>query len=196
MKLKIRMIILLCVFGFVPVSSAEYYKYTDENGNIHYTDDFSKVPGNQRKDVEGYAEVGRSETLFGDTQKDKKEKPGPESKETTGKGDSKADKTASEDEYLRFQEKRNSLVEEQQSIEAEYKALMEEKSALEKERKPRMLRPQVTALNEKTDALNQKIAEFEKRRAGFDEKAKTFNDEIESSKENKNEENKSPKDSQ
>ncbi|MBW1892994.1 MAG: DUF4124 domain-containing protein, partial [Deltaproteobacteria bacterium] len=153
MKLKIRMIILLCIFGFVPVSSAEYYKYTDENGNIHYTDDFSKVPKSQRKDVEGYAEVRRSETLLVDTQKDKKEKSGLESEEKAKEGDSKADKTASEDKYLRFQEKRNSLMEEQQSIEAEYKALMEEKSALAKERKPRMLRPQVTALNEKTDAL-------------------------------------------
>jgi len=165
MKLKIKILILICIFGFVQISSAEYYKFTDKNGNIHYTDDFYKVPAAQRKDVEAY-----EETTAPATKKKAEEK------------DVKADKASPEEEYSQFQEKRNRLVEEQKSIEAEFNALTEERNELQKQMKPRMLRPQAVELEKKFDALNQKVAEFEKRRKAFDEKARLFNEEAENSK--------------
>ncbi len=47
---------------FSPVASAEIYKYYDEQGNIHFTDDYNKVPADQRNDVKGYKEVISDET--------------------------------------------------------------------------------------------------------------------------------------
>lgn len=195
MNLRISILALICIFGVVSASSAEYYKYTDENGNVHFTDDFTKVPEKQRPNVEKFAESGRSDTFFGESPKDEGEEAS-ESLKNKGEASPEADKADADKEYERFQEKRNQLVQQQQDIEAEYNALMAEKSALEKQRSPRMLRPQVIELNEKTDALNQKIADYEKRRAAFDAKVTQFNAEIEQSEAADSEKAKTPEKSQ
>lgn len=167
-----RMLILFIIFGFVPLSFAEYYKYTDENGNIHYTDDFSKVPVKKRKDIETYKETALPSKT-------------PAAKTTPQEGDKTADSASPEEEYARFQEKRNQLVEEQKSLDAEFKALTEERDELENQKQQRLQRPQAVELDNKIDALNQKIAEFDQKRKAFDEKAKTFNEEIEISNKEK-----------
>ena len=167
-----RMLILFIIFGFVPLSFAEYYKYTDENGNIHYTDDFSKVPVKKRKDIETYQETKYPSQT-------------PAAKKPSQEGEKTASNPSPEEEYARFQEKRNQLVEEQKSLEAEFQALTEERDELENQKQQRLLRPQAVELENKIDALNQKIAEFDQKRNAFDEKAKTFNEEIESSNKEK-----------
>lgn len=163
-----RSLILFIIFGLVPLSFGEYYKYTDEHGNIHYTDDISKVPVKKRNDIEAY-----KETAFPSNTAAAK---------TTPQQDGKTASEASpEEEYARFQEKRNQLVEEQKSLEAEFNALTEERDELEKQKQQRLLRPQADELEKKIDVLNQKIAEFDEKRKAFDEKAKKFNEEIEGS---------------
>ena len=52
--MKFRIILItLALMLFSPVASAEIYKYYDEQGDIHFTDDYNKVPVDQRKDVKG-----------------------------------------------------------------------------------------------------------------------------------------------
>jgi len=48
----IKFILCLSIFLFVSSAAAEIYKYLDENGNIHFTDDFTKVPAEQRTTVD------------------------------------------------------------------------------------------------------------------------------------------------
>ena len=48
--IKFMLCLSIILFAFPAVS--EIYKYVDENGDIHFTDDFSKVPVEQRSAVD------------------------------------------------------------------------------------------------------------------------------------------------
>ena len=50
--------LILCMFVvfFAFPAASEIYKYVDEYGNTHFTDDFSKVPVEQRPTVEANVE--------------------------------------------------------------------------------------------------------------------------------------------
>ena len=52
----IKLSICLIIIFFSTTVSAEFYKYVDENGNTHFTDDFNKVPEDQRAGLKGYEE--------------------------------------------------------------------------------------------------------------------------------------------
>ena len=52
----IRLILFLLIILVAAPASAEFYKYVDEQGNIHFTDDYNKVPLDQRKGIRGYVE--------------------------------------------------------------------------------------------------------------------------------------------
>ena len=48
----IKFILCLSIILFAFPAASEIYKYVDESGNIHFTDDFNKVPVEQRSAVD------------------------------------------------------------------------------------------------------------------------------------------------
>ena len=66
--------LLIIVLFSVPVS-AEFYKFIDEDGNVQFTDDLTKVPINQREGVNKYIESRTdAEDVKDNQQGEKKEK--------------------------------------------------------------------------------------------------------------------------
>jgi len=57
MKWAIPMILL----AFSVPASGQFYKYTDEDGVVRFTDDLSKIPKDQREDIPAYWESREAE---------------------------------------------------------------------------------------------------------------------------------------
>ena len=55
--MRFKSVIIALTLIVVPfISSAEFYKYRDDSGVLHYTDDLSAIPADQRPKVDTYSE--------------------------------------------------------------------------------------------------------------------------------------------
>jgi type IV secretory pathway VirB10-like protein len=141
--------LILCLNG--PVS-AEFYKYTDKDGVVRFTDDISKVPEDQRPDITSYEES--------------KSAPAPEPvPDHTPKSVTNAPTTAEQKEILRKNEELNK----------EYKALMEEGRRLEAERKNATKKKEIEAYNRKVAEHNKKTDQWEQKRKAFNKALDEYN---------------------
>ena len=167
MKLGRWLICLLMVS--LPLSaSAEFYRYIDEKGNIHYTDDLSTVPENQQTDIYEY---GESQRNVYDNQKD----------------DQRAVKSRplSEQNQVRDQNKANDLAEtkrhldrKKQELDKEYKALMQQRARITKDNTNLRSRAAAKKYNKVISKFNEKIADYETRKKVFDAEVEEHNSRV------------------
>ena len=54
--MKFKYVFIVCFFYILSVASvyAEYYKWIDQSGTVHYTDDISTIPKDKRPDLDVY----------------------------------------------------------------------------------------------------------------------------------------------
>lgn len=155
-----KYVISMILFLFSATVSAEFYRFVDKDGTIHYTDDLNKVLENQLPGIQKYKEY-ESDTRFQPAN-------GQESKK------SRIEKT----DILK---KQKQIIQRKAVLDEEFQMLMKEKEALEaaKEslaKKPRWLRRRKTIeLNKRAAKLNEKIKNYEG-------KKDTFNNEVDASK--------------
>jgi hypothetical protein len=137
-------------------ASAEFYKYHDEKGNVHYTDDYNKVPVDQRANVRGYEEyqnLDEAEQSTGDISQEENVQP---SEAETEKGD-QYDYDAKVEEFDKIK----------QELSQEYEALMQENAKLAEEKKSIKTADDIKRYNEQVANLNKKIAEHDRKRKEF-----------------------------
>jgi uncharacterized protein YozE (UPF0346 family) len=164
MKLGRWLICLLLVS--LPLSaSAEFYRYIDEKGNIHYTDDLSTVPENQQTDIYEYGESQRNAY---DDQKDEQGavKPQPLFEENQARDQNEADDLA---------ETKRRLDRKKQEFDKEYKALMQERDQITKDNKNLKSRASAKKYNKIISKFNEKIADYETRKKVFDAEVEEYN---------------------
>jgi hypothetical protein len=155
------MLILFCV----PASADEFYKYRDEKGEMGYTDDFSKVPENQRVDIQTYTEA---QSAAEETQEKEQ-----------GQADAKPLATETE---IKTQEPKNDLFEikknleqKKEDLDREFQALMKEKEALDDAGGTAQTRAEIQEHNEKTIQFNERFAEFNAKQTAFNAEIEAFN---------------------
>ncbi len=155
-----KYIISMILFLFSATVSAEFYRFVDKDGTIHYTDDLNKVPENQLPGIQKYKEY-ESDTRF----------------QPANGQESKKSQTEKTDIF----KKQKQIIQRKAVLDEEFQMLVEEKEALEAEKeslakKPRWIRRRKTIeLNIRADKLNEKIKNYER-------KKDTFNNEVDASK--------------
>lgn len=160
-----RWVICLLLVSLPLSASAEFYKYIDEKGNIHYTDDLSTVPENQQTDIYEYGEFQRNEY---DNQEDKqnaiKSKPLFEEKQAW-------DQNETDD----LAETKRRLDRKKEEFDKEYKALMQERDQITKDNKNLKSSAAAKKYNRIISKFNKKIADYETRKQVFDAEVEEYN---------------------
>ena len=158
-------IVLLAVLLVSGAANAEFYKYYDENGNVHFTDDFNQVPLDQRENVEGYAESEPSE-----------EEPLPAEAEPTDAPDENTSAQQGEEESsYDFAGKMQELDQRKDELTAEHDALMAENKQLDEIKKNVKTSDERKQYNERVRLLNEKFEEHDKKRKAFYQEVQEYN---------------------
>ena len=162
-----RWLISLSLLLFSMSASAEYYRYIDKDGNVHYTDDLTNVPEKQRTDIHEYN--GFQGDPY-DQQKD--EKPPPLIEKEQVKNEPDIDD---------FSEIKKRLDQEKEKLDEEYRALMEEKKQLIEDEKKLKSGKAAKKYNKVILKFNEKIEDYERRKKLFNEEVEKYNIQVEKS---------------
>ena len=169
-------IIVLILTGMYALSSAEFYRYVDEEGKVKYTDNLANVPVDQRPKAYEYDD---SYDQFAPEEGIEREKPETES----------PDGALKEAEDLRLQREALAKEGEEKTLEQklretgarlkeEYQALIKEKEELDKLTTRRLTETERKELIKKVRDYNSRTEDYEKRRQAFDKEVEAYNTSI------------------
>lgn len=160
---------VLCCFLYPISVSAEYYRYTDKDGIVMFTDNLADIPMAQRNEANMYKEVTGPANPDQDPKKEQeslKEDTNKQIAESKQKDNIKESETLSQIQILNN---------EKQILDKEYEQLVTKKQILKKEKASISTSTELKAYKNEIKILNQQIIDFENRRQKFEEKATEFN---------------------
>lgn len=160
MKKRIWMILPLLICMSSP-AYADFYKYKDADGHTRYTDDLSKVPKDQRPDVQSYVESRTSEAAT----------PVAETRGT----DAKPEKNQGQGKGIGITELRRQLNQNQHELDQEHDALMKEKAELAKLKTNIKSGEDIKTYNRRIAAFNEKIEAYEAKRKDHNAQLDSYN---------------------
>jgi flagellar motility protein MotE (MotC chaperone) len=152
-------------------AAAEFYKYVDEKGNVHFTDDINQVPAGQRANIHSYIE-SVSEA--------------PPEQEATR--ENQADQAAadrqtnfpdlSDDEQKSLADTKKQIEKLRSEIDQEYEALLKEKQQLAIEKKQAKTREQIIEFNKKVERMNKHVEAYEENGKAYKAQVDAYNERI------------------
>ena len=166
-----RWLIVLSILLFSMSASAEYYRYIDKDGNVHYTDDLTNVPEDQRTDINEYTGIQDGSN---DQEKD-------EQKEETPQPLLEKENVKNKPDMDKFSEIKKQLDQEKEKLEEEYRALMEEKKEIAENKNKYRSKSQARKHNKVIVEFNEKVENYENRKDLFDKKVEEYNEQVEKS---------------
>ena len=161
------LILISLIFCFQGVSSAQLYKYYDENGNLSFTDDASMVPEEQRETAETIREVQSKPLAPVMT--------GAEDPPESGR--TKNNRAALKSE---LEQESKELVVIKKELAAEYTALNGRRDTLLIEGKVKMNSNESKAYNIRANELNRDTLKFKEKQQSYTKRAEAYNLKLES----------------
>jgi len=155
----IKLFICLIIIFLSTTVSAEFYKYVDKNGNTCFTDDFNKVPEDQRTGLKGYEE---SEI---DSNTDTVEKKAVEEKKVQDENQEDLEKF-----HDRLNNTRLQLVEEHKEIKKEREQNIEDRKNAKTTEDAWKVNERIKKLNKRQEELKKKYETFEIERKKYRER--------------------------
>ena len=143
--------------------SSEYYKYKDQNGVVHFTDDISEIPKDQRENMTSFQSL-ESETYSS------------MDKEEINSSDSPAGEESVSDDKLN--ETSISLQEERAELEQTFENLQEKRAELAAKAMEKRTSEETKAYKEQVQQLNLDIKRYEELQKQFAEKVEIYNNNI------------------
>lgn len=150
---------------------AELYRYTDENGVVHFTDDRSEIPEKYKDQVKSQPEIP---TEFKDSAR---EKPDTSPAETS---DEPANNTPPvNDGDSNLSQKREEILQRRDALNQTYEELLKERQALEDERETVSGAQGVQAYNARVEQMDKKIEDFRQKKELLRQEIEQYNQKIE-----------------
>ena len=163
------LIFALCLLAAAPAWS-EYYQYTDENGNLCFTDDKSMVPEDQLDEAKSFDSLKNTEK--------------PASMESTSRSGPSRQKAPDQRTWDgKLQSDVNSLDEEKDQLDSAFQRLQKEKEALMNQSTEDMSSAEQSAYKDRVHELNERIEAYDKKREEFQQKVDRFNAQVRQKKE-------------
>lgn len=161
-SLFLRVFFTLFVLWLCSPAFARIYQYKDSNGAIHFTDDISRIPEDQRPPLppRGYPEVGSADDQ------------GKEAAEANEPGAETSTNEARKGDKIPILEE---IHKEKADLDAQYADMMKERKALEKKRTTLKTPEQVGAYQKKVKDLNQRIEAYQDRQRAYQKKVDAYN---------------------
>ncbi len=169
--MKYLKIIVLIGFLLLAVNaSAEFYKYTDEEGNVRFTDDINQVPEEQRAKIHSYVESQSLEVP--------EQEVTPEVTANQKEPEQQANfpDLSDDDEGAESLENAKSRIDTiKQEIDQEYEALMKEKQQLANDKTQAKTREQIVEYNKRVDDLNKRVETYEIKGQDYKAQVEAYN---------------------
>ena len=163
----LKIFVLISFFLFSVSASAEFYKYTDEDGNVRFTDDINQVPEEQRSRIHSYVESESEEVAEQETTQENPEK--------SEQQENFPDLTENDAEAGSPEELKSRIDAIKQEIDQEYKALLKEKEQLSEEKKQVKTRAQIESYNKRIESYNTRGQDFMKKQKERDALINDYN---------------------
>jgi len=169
---KAAALFLLLGLAFFPLQAgAEFYRYTDENGVLRYTDNLQEVPPEKRSQLKKYKEA---EDDLTPAQREAKRQQEAEAARQARIRWQQPQKKGAADDGIRI-DSRQDFERVKTDLDDAYERLRRKKAALEAERDTLETPEDVRLYRSKVRELNEEIQRFEDRRSRFIQRADQFN---------------------
>ena len=177
--MRLRCILVSLVILLLPaLVSAELYRYTDERGVIHFTDNFIEIPESQRSKVEIINRLDETTPPVVKMETDRPEETrSPAEGFETDRPNEEAGTQGPEAvaEGAQPQPQFESLIKTKADLDKIYGALAAEREALEKEQKTLKTVEGIRAFQNKIDLFNQRLGDYERQRRAYQVQAELYN---------------------
>ena len=166
-----KIFIIITFLMFSVSAAAEFYKYTDEDGNVHFTDDINQVPAEQRAKIRSYVESVSPEPAEQPTNEENQS-----DQAATDQQSNFPD--LSEDESGSLEDAKKRIDALKSEIDQEYEALIKEKEQLAKAKTEAKTKEQIIEYNKKVDSLNKRVVSYEKKGKEYKAQVDAYNQRI------------------